>query len=90
MGWGELCCHMDILFELKSSHVQHTEYSACINYVQYERRCAVQAKICSTNQAQLQYKRGCASANQAHHQTKRGRAERVGHIISTNEDVQYK
>ena len=31
--------------------------SSCINYVQYERGCAVQVWVCSKNH---QYKRGCA------------------------------
>ena len=30
-----------------------------INYVQYERGCVVQERICSTNRAHLQYERGC-------------------------------
>ena len=37
---------------------------------------SVQARMCSTNQAHLQYKRGCAV--------------RIRHIFSTSEDVQYK
>ena len=31
-----------------------------INYVQYEQGCAVQVRMCFTNQAHLQYEQGCA------------------------------
>ena len=44
--------------------------------MQYERGCAVQARMCSTNQAHLQYEQGCAA--------------QVRHIYSRIEDVQYK
>ena len=45
--------------------------------VQYESGTpSVHARMCSTNQAHLQYKRGCAV--------------RIMHIFSTSEDVQYK